>query len=465
MAVDLSTMAHPRRVTIVTPQTRVDLALPQQATVAEVVVQVVALVGADEIDPDGAAGGWLLGRLGAVPLEPGQSVASTDISDGDVLYLSPRSARLPPALFDDVVDAVAEATSSRPDRWNARSTRRTAVSAAAGLAVAGAAVLATAGPPWRAPIVVAVVLAMLLLGSAALLSRAAGDAVAGAAAAFAAMPFAAWAAARSVASEQQILAADRTTLLVAGGALALAGVLGALAVADLLPTLGAAALTGAAAAVAGTAAVVFDASPRTVAAALAASVVLTLPAFPMLSVRLAGLPRPTVPTDMAEFRNEETPTPSDEMVDVARKGDAVLTGLLLAFVTTVTGCVAVLVASRHGWSLALAGSLSAVLVLRARHLLGEVQRLVLVLPGLCGLLAVAAAVLAGAETLWRLAAAPSAVLVGAALVAYASTLPRRGAAPYAARLVDVAEFLAISSLLPLAGAVLGAYSRIRGVGG
>ncbi|MGL5862349.1 MAG: EsaB/YukD family protein, partial [Phycicoccus sp.] len=111
------TVAHPRRVTVVTPQTRVDLALPLQATIAEVVLQVVSLVGSDEADPEAAAGGWLLSRLGDRPFVSGRSVGATDIADGDVLYLARRSDRLPPVLFDDVVDAVAEATSTRPDGW------------------------------------------------------------------------------------------------------------------------------------------------------------------------------------------------------------------------------------------------------------------------------------------------------------------------------------------------------------
>lgn len=465
MTADLSSTTRPRRVTIVTPHTRVDLALPGPATVAEVVHQVVALVGAEEADLEGATGGWLLGRLGAEPLEPGRPVASTDISDGDVLYLSPRSARLPPALFDDVVDAIAEASRNRPDGWEPHSSRRTAITVALALCLAGAAALATAGPPWPVPIGVAAALAALLLLAAGALSRAAGDAGAGAAAAFAAFPFATWAAARQVADTQQVLAAGRPALVVAGAALALAAVLGGLAVGDRLPTFGAAALSGAAAAVAGIAAILVDASASAVAAGLAAAVLLVLPALPLLSVRLAGLPLPTVPVDMAEFRSDETPTAGDDALELARRGDAVLTGLVVALGAVVSACTAVLVASREGWTLPLAASLSVVLVLRARHLLGRTQRVVLLVPGLCGLLAVVAEVSAGAGVSARPAGAAAAVLIGAALVAYASRLPRRGAAPYAGRMLDVAEFLAIASLLPLAGAVLGMYSRLRGIGG
>ncbi|MGF1662238.1 MAG: EsaB/YukD family protein, partial [Kineosporiaceae bacterium] len=160
---EATSVAHPRRVTVVTPATRVDLALPLQATIAEVVTQVVALVGLDDKDPEGAAGGWLLSRLGDSPFAAGRSVVATDIADGDVLYLSRRSDRLPPALFDDVIDAVAEATRTRPDGWTAAAARRTAVVAAAVLMVAGTVALASAGPPWGGAVAVAAALAAVLV--------------------------------------------------------------------------------------------------------------------------------------------------------------------------------------------------------------------------------------------------------------------------------------------------------------
>lgn len=465
MAVDLYQTTQARRVTVVTPLTRIDLALPAQATVAEVVLQVVTLAGAEDTDHDTPPQGWLLSRPGGEALEPARSVASADISDGDILYLSPRSAQLPPVLFDDVVEAIAEATSRRADRWTPLTTRRSSISAALATALAGLAFLATAGPQWAAPTAVAAALAAVFLASAAALSRAAGDATAGAAAAVAALPYAAWAAARAASPGPGLLPSGAPALLLCGGAVCLVAVLGVLAVGDRAPAFGAVAVVAAVAVAAAAAVPVLGAPGRSVAATVVVVVTLALPAFPMLSVRLARLPLPIVPVDMDEFRRDEAPTPGDEMVELARRADAVLTALFAAFVALVTAAAVVLVAAGGRWPLALVAAIVTVLLLRGRQLLGRTQRLLLLVPGVLGALAVLAAVLAGADTLWRLAAGPGAAVVGAALVGYAATVPRRGAAPYVARLLDAVEFVALASLLPLAGAVLGAYAWMRGIGG
>jgi type VII secretion integral membrane protein EccD len=472
MATDLtsppSTAVLPRRVTVVAPHTRVDLALPVQATVAEVVLQVVELVGAESDDPAGGAGGWLLSRLDGKPLEPGRSVVSTDIGDGDVLYLTPRSSRLPPALFDDVVDAIAKATSNRPDHWTTSTTRRTVLALAGLLAGSGVGGLAVAGPPWGGPVVIAVAATITLLLAATGLSRAAGDSVAGAVAGLAALPYAGWAGARAGASgtqSAQLVPDGASAVLVGAAALALACAVAAVAVGDHVPAFGAIALIGAGVAAAAAAAIVFDASAVSVAAVLAALSIMTLPWLPMLSVRLARLPLPTVPVDMAEFRRDEQPITGADMAGRARQGDAVLTALIAALAGTVTGCLIVLGGAGTSWPRWLAACLCLVLVLRSRQLLGHLQRLLLLAPGLAGLAGLAAGLIGGSGDLWQGATAPAALLVATAMFGYALSLPRRGAAPYAARLVDLIEFLALASLLPLVGAILGLYAKVRGWGG
>ncbi len=469
MATDLttaaSTTALPRRVTVVAPHTRVDLALPVQATVAEVVLQVVELVGAEADDPAGGAGGWLLSRLDGNPLDPGRSVVSTDLGDGDVLYLTPRSSRLPPALFDDVVDAIAKATSSRPDHWTTSTTRRTVLALAGLLAASGVGGLAVAGPPWGGPLAVAVGGAIALLLAAAGLSRAAGDSVAGAVAGLAALPYAAWAGARAGTSGAQILPEGASALLLGAAALTLACAVAGVAVGDHVPVFGAAGAVGAGVALAAAAAIAFDASATSVSAVLAALSIMTLPWLPMLSVRLARLPLPTVPVDMAEFRRDEQPITGPDMAGRARQGDAVLTALIAALASTVTGCMIVLGRADSSWARWLAGCLCLVLVLRSRQLLGHLQRLLLLAPGAGGLVGLTAGLVGGAGSSWQYATAPGALLLAAAMFGYALSLPRRGASPYAARLVDLLEFVALASLLPLVGAVLGLYTKVRGLGG
>ncbi|MGL5817483.1 MAG: type VII secretion integral membrane protein EccD [Phycicoccus sp.] len=448
-----------------TPTTRIDLALPVQATVAEVVLQVVALAGSEESDPEAAAGGWLLSRLGGSPFPSGRSVGATDITDGDVLYLSRRSDRLPPVLFDDVIDAVAEATGARDDGWTAAATRRTAVGIAVALMLTATAALATAGAPWAGAIGTAVVIAVALVAGGAALSRAAGDSVVGAVTAMTALPMIAWAAARTVADPGSLVPTGPAPLLLSGAALVFTAALAALAVGDLVPVFVSAGLAGAAAALTGAVALMWDASALGVASTTAVLALLLTPLFPVLSVRLARMPSPTIPVDMAEFRRDETVTSADEMVTVARRTQAMLSALVAAQMAVVVPCLVVLLASGGRWPLTLAAALSAAAALRARQLVGVAPRLALLLTGILGLAGVTALATAAAEPWWRVAAAPAAAVLAAGLVLYASTVPRKGAAPYAGRLLDIVEFIALAALLPLLGVVLGLYARARGIGG
>ncbi|MGL4742854.1 MAG: type VII secretion integral membrane protein EccD [Dermatophilaceae bacterium] len=459
------TVAHPRRVTVVTPQTRVDLALPLQATIAEVVLQVVSLVGSDEADPEAAAGGWLLSRLGDRPFVSGRSVGATDIADGDVLYLARRSDRLPPVLFDDVVDAVAEATSTRPDGWTVAASRRTAVGVAGALVLAGNVAVATAGAPWTAAIAVAITTAAVLVVAGAALSRAVGDSLVGAVTAMGAMPLVCWAGARAGSESASLLPTGSTALLVGGAALACTAVVAALAVGDLLPAFVGVGVTGVAGAAVGFVGTVWGASALGLAATTAVLATLAVPVFPMLSVRLARMPSPTIPVDMDEFRRDETVTRADDMVAVARQTQGMLSAFILALVSVLVPCLVVLLVDGERWSLVLAVTLALATALRARQLLGAVPRVALLVTGLACLAGVAAVVLAGAGPEWRVAAAPITTSAAAALVLYASRLPRAGAAPYTGRLLDILEFISLAALLPLLGVVLGVYARARGIAG
>src|SRR5262245_51090190 len=173
----------PCRVTVVGPTARVDISLPPQSTVAELVPVLARMTAGDR-----GGTGWTLARLGAEPMAGSSTVASLGIRDGELLYLNPREAQPAPLLFDDVVDAIASVAADDQGIWRPALTRRIGL-AAAFVAFAGTAVLvAVAGPPW--PIVTAAdsVMAFLLLLVAAMVARAFGDARAGAVLAGAGVP-------------------------------------------------------------------------------------------------------------------------------------------------------------------------------------------------------------------------------------------------------------------------------------
>lgn len=128
------------RVTVIAPTRRVDLALPGSMTLGEALPRLLELAGQGGAATHAAAltnqplHGWKLQRMGEDPLDPSALIADLDLRDGDFLHLRPGDAVMPDAAFDDVVDAVAQTTSSRA-RWSTADTRTAALVAAVGLIV------------------------------------------------------------------------------------------------------------------------------------------------------------------------------------------------------------------------------------------------------------------------------------------------------------------------------------------
>jgi type VII secretion integral membrane protein EccD len=139
------------RVTVVAPRTRIDVALPADVEVANLLPMLLTMAG--ESGPDGGSehGGWCLARLGGEAIDPDLSLSSLGVLDGDLLQLRRRSDT-PPPLFDDVVEAIAVAAPDSYRPWTP-STARTL-----GMVGAGSALLASA---------VALFLAGMLSGSGA----------------------------------------------------------------------------------------------------------------------------------------------------------------------------------------------------------------------------------------------------------------------------------------------------------
>jgi ESX secretion system protein EccD len=442
-------MPAPRRITVVSPQARVDVALPLESTLAELLPQLVAMAGADAVE---AGVGWTLSRLGEADLPGGATVARSGIRDGEVLYLTPRRQEAAPLVFDDVVDAIASAAEHRGDRWRPPVARRMALAVAALGFVAGTATLALAGPPWPWPVLGAGTLALLLVIAAGALSRAYADATAGAVLAAAAMP------AALVAGATVLPGSPEPAL----GLAAVTGyaVLAAVAVADRLAVFAGTAVAAGTGCLAVVATLLLGTTPvRAAAVTVALGMVLTA-ALPMLALRLGRLPLPRVPSDVAAFRADERPSLGGDVVDDTGVAEDVLTGLLAAFAAVLAGGATVLLLGDSRWGWALAGTAGLVATLRSRSYAGTGQRVVLLVAGLGALAGTGARLAAGVPAL-RPVPLLVAVLVGAVSTWYACRVQSRDPSPYWSRLLDITEFLALVSLLPLAAAVLDLYARAR----
>lgn len=448
-----------RRVTVVTPRARMDLALPLASTVAELVPQLVRLADAQDL-PTGAGPGWGLSRLGEAALAPGLTVAAAAVRDGEILYLRPRERYETPLLFDDVVDAIASSAGEHAGAW------RPEVGRALGLIVAGVltggaillAATALAGN-FFAPIVLGVLaVALLLLGGA--LTRAYTDL--GAATASAATgALAALLAGMTSLPPHQPLPLRAESLAMGLAALTLYAAIAAVLLAHHLAWFGATAIAAALGALTAALVLLFDLdAAHTTAVALPMATALGAGA-PMIALRFARLPLPTVPADMKSFRADDKPALGPDVLAQTTAAEEILTGLLAAFGAVVLGCAVVLTRSDSLWPALLVGVTGLAWVLRSRSYAGAQQRIVVTAAGL-GALGVLAVWLAHTLGLaWLLAVAAVLAVGGGASLAYSARVVRGKHSPQGARFLDALEYTLLISIVPLAAAVLGIYNAIR----
>ena len=132
------------RVTVVSPERTVDLALPSALPLAEVVPQVLRFCApSTERDRPSA---WTLARVGGTPIPLGQTLSDAGVLDGEVLELRGQRATIKPAMVEDVRDAVEDSTDESGGVWSSTTTVTFALLATAALfAVIGLLQFAT---PW-----------------------------------------------------------------------------------------------------------------------------------------------------------------------------------------------------------------------------------------------------------------------------------------------------------------------------
>ncbi|MGF6881229.1 type VII secretion integral membrane protein EccD [Nocardia sp. GAS34] len=124
------------RVSVVGGNTQVDLALPTTVPIVAMIDDVAALIEGrtpDPVERDDApipTRHWTLARIGQEPIEPEATLTEAGVRDGELLVLRAIGSGSAPALFDDVIDAVARLTETTFRAWTADAARRTAAIAA-----------------------------------------------------------------------------------------------------------------------------------------------------------------------------------------------------------------------------------------------------------------------------------------------------------------------------------------------
>ncbi|WP_431886217.1 type VII secretion integral membrane protein EccD [Micromonospora wenchangensis] len=458
------------RVTISAPGRRVDVALPEQVPLAELLPEVLRHAGEGLADDGERHGGWVLRRTDGAVLVTAQPLLPQGVRDGEVLHLVPAHDQWPELEYDDVVEAIADGARRRGAAWSATTTRAAVlVGAAVPLAVGLLAVLAAGpGQPAAWPAAGAVALLLTLAGTTA--SRAYGDGPTGATLGGYALPYAAAAGALAVSSGDPVGAfrplpwLGAPELLAGAVALLLAAVLGLLGVATRLRVFVAGATAGVVGASAGLGGLLLG--PAGTAAVLLCVLVFVLGALPLLAIRLGKVPLPpiTLPAGPTGGPDGVRDLPDRARVHAAvARSEEMLTGMLLGHAVAVVAAVLVLAAEGGSAGRVLVAVGAGVLLLRSRLFVAVRHRVPPVTAGLAGF-AVLGATLAG-----RPGAAGLLVLSGGGLlvallaVAAGTTYARRPVSPYLGRVADLTDTALVVAVVPVACAVLDLYDAARGL--
>ncbi|MGW3991314.1 type VII secretion integral membrane protein EccD [Streptomyces sp. NPDC004830] len=479
------------RVTVVAPDSRIDVALPVDLAVAEVYPEILRLTG--QTQPAGTPTGYHLVRRDGRVLDGARTLADERVLDGEVLSLRPFAESLPPAVYDDVSDAVASAVVRDRHLWSDDLLR------AAGLAGGALLVLLCGFVLWYAdpvrhdmsglPGILAGGVGLLLTAFAGVRTRVYGDRASAAALGLSALPLLMIAGTGIVGPQAGHGPGKLQFMLGCVTVLVASVVLAALSPASDAPFVAATFLAAVGSLV--TFVAIVAGASATAAAAVCAPAAIGLVAFlPGMSARFARLPIGYASPRSAaqdDFDPDPGQGPDEEPLDAeriaaqARRGHEMLLGLVAGTAAVVIASAAVLGFSDDVWGQLLALAAGLAMLIRARLfrytsqvvcvLVAGIAAIALLLLGLAlnpPAAALAEFVLHGdrgaldARTVWLTAA----VAAGAALVtAVGLVVPRKGLSPFWGRFLDLAEGAVLLSLVPLCLAVLGVLTDVRSMTG
>ncbi|GAA0612554.1 type VII secretion integral membrane protein EccD [Kribbella sandramycini] len=453
------------RVTVAAPQRRLDLALPEQASVAEVLPGLLTKAGehlADQAAPDG---GWVLRRADGTELSLGRTLGSHRIRDGEILHLVPRELDWPELEYDDLVDAVASGAGRLGAIWTARHTRAAGLIGAAASLLVGLTAILRHASPWAETATWLLLSAVLLIASGVSLARVVGDSGAGALVAGIGLLFAGLGGLLLLAGVGPWPAIGAPQVLAGGTALMLAGIACYLGVVDKATLFAGATSTGLLALIAGWIGTAESLGGPDVAALVGSAAFAFSPFYSQLCLRLGRLPMPILPRTTADLVRDDPQPARREVYGAVLRADGLLTGALIGMALTVSTGLILLTLDRGVSANLLTGLLAAGCLLRARIYPVVKHRLLFLVPGLVGLACLALGPLSRSASDPIAMVVPIAILFAAATIflglRYSGKLP----SPYLSRYAEIVEVLVTLSLIPLACSVLGLYAVVRGWGG
>ncbi|MFF1463058.1 type VII secretion integral membrane protein EccD [Streptomyces sp. NPDC058330] len=456
------------RLTVRAPAKSIDLAVPADVPVADLLPAVLGYAG-DNLEEAGIDhGGWVLQRLGGEPLDEERTLDSYGLRDGDTLYLRPRTEALPEVHLDDLVDGISTTMRDHPFGWTPKVSRWVLLGIAVAVLIGGMVVLAWPGGSALSRAVFATATGLLLLAGAGAASRAVGDAGAGAALGFMVGPYlalAGWLLPGGALSGPHAYETLGARLLAAGAAAAGGAVLALAVVAAFAALFLGVAVVSVFAALAAVLLITTDLAPVHAAGILAVLAVVLGAFVPSLAFRMSGMRMPPLPTNAQQLQEGIEPHATSVVAARAVLADGWMTSLYGAVGVVGAGCLVTLARERELAEIIMTVALSLLLVLHARGLGNIWQRMSLVVPGVAGLLLLVLVAAPAASPGYRLVTAAGLLAATAALAIAAWTVPGRRLVPYWGRAGELLHSALAVSVLPLALWVLGVYSTLRSING
>ncbi|MFC7528575.1 type VII secretion integral membrane protein EccD [Actinoplanes sp. GCM10030250] len=450
------------RVTVATPDRRIDLALPSNVALAGLLPSLMQHAGESFADAGETHGGWSLRRTDGTELRTDLSLGAQEVRDGELLHLVPRYAEWPEPDYDDVVHTIAAGSRRHGKPWEPATTRRAALTVGTSLLTVALVVLLLSGPSWLVPGIVALVLAVILVVTGIALSRAMADSMAGVWVAGVGLPFAFTGGFLVIAGEEPLAELGAPSLLLGSVLLCGAALIGYGGVADRTRVFAAGVVLGLVGTLA--AAITLAGLETTEAASVALTVVVLLsPMAPLMAIRLGKIPVPELPETAGDILEDQPRTPAPKTFAAVARADDILTGVLLGGSIAAAICLVMV-----GWSggvatSLLAGLCTAALLMRTRMFLATRQRVPLLVSGLIG----AATLTVGLSmmlppALRSLVAVLVLALVAAGVIAGGLVYSRRQASPYVGRFLELLDTVVLITIIPVACAAVGVYATVRG---
>ncbi|MEU5284844.1 type VII secretion integral membrane protein EccD [Streptomyces sp. CA-278952] len=456
------------RLTVRAPAKSIDLAVPADVPVADLLPAVLGYAG-DNLEEAGIDhGGWVLQRLGGEPLDEELTLDSYGLRDGDTLYLRPRDEALPEVHLDDLVDGIATTMRDHPFGWTPKVSRWVLLGIVVAVLIGGFLVIAWPGGSSLSRSVFGTAAGLLLLAGAGAASRAVGDAGAGAALGFMVGPYlalAGWLLPGGELSGPHAYETLGARLLAASAAMAGGAVLALAVVAAFAALFLSVAVVSLFAATAAVLLLTTDLAPVHAAGILAVLAVVLGAFVPSLAFRMSGMRMPPLPTNAQQLQEGIEPHAASAVSARAVLADGWMTSLYGAVGLVGVACVVVLAWERELAEIIMTVALCLLLVLHARGLGNIWQRMSLVVPGVLGLLLLVLVAAPAAAPGSRLVTAAGLLAAAAAVAIAAWTVPGRRLVPYWGRAGELLHSALAIAVLPLALWVLGVYGALRSING